>query len=81
MGNFARILPSLTGAFLPHTFNIGIANISQTVFIDKSLPLEVRYLAIIQFKNGIDKYWRKTAAKFVDGDKLRGGIADSVKCS
>lgn len=35
----------------------------QSVFIDKSLPLEVRYLAIIQLKNGIDKYWRKTALK------------------
>jgi hypothetical protein len=35
----------------------------QSVFIDKSLPFEVRYLAIIQVKNGIEKYWRKTAAK------------------
>ncbi|KAH0536577.1 hypothetical protein FGG08_006561 [Glutinoglossum americanum] len=33
----------------------------QNVFIDKSLPLEIRYLAIIQLKNGIDKYWRKHA--------------------
>ena len=35
----------------------------QSVFIDKSQPFEVRYLAIIQLKNGIEKYWRKTAAK------------------
>ncbi|ORY06399.1 armadillo-type protein [Clohesyomyces aquaticus] len=35
---------------------------SLAVFLDKSLPLEVRYLAIIQLKNGIDKYWRKTAS-------------------
>ncbi|KAL4810745.1 armadillo-type protein [Aspergillus unguis] len=33
----------------------------QDVFIDQSVPLEARYLAIIQMKNGIDKYWRKTA--------------------
>ncbi|KAL3478750.1 armadillo-type protein [Aspergillus californicus] len=33
----------------------------QDVFIDTSVPLEARYLAIIQLKNGIDKYWRKTA--------------------
>jgi hypothetical protein len=26
--------------------------------------LEVRYLAVIQLKNGIDKYWRKTATKY-----------------
>jgi hypothetical protein len=38
-------------------------NSAQSVFLDKSLPLEVRYLAIIQLKNGIDKYWRKTATK------------------
>jgi len=35
----------------------------QSVFIAKSLPVELRYLAIIQLKNGIDKYWRKTATK------------------
>ena len=34
----------------------------QSAFIDKSLSFEVRYLATIQLKNGIDKYWRKTAA-------------------
>ncbi|PGG96510.1 hypothetical protein AJ80_09816 [Polytolypa hystricis UAMH7299] len=33
----------------------------QDIFIDYSLPVEVRYLSIIQLKNGIDKYWRKTA--------------------
>lgn len=35
----------------------------QSAYLSKQLPLEVRYLAIIQLKNGIDKYWRKTAAK------------------
>ncbi|KAJ5130955.1 Armadillo-like helical [Penicillium bovifimosum] len=34
----------------------------QGVFLDHTVPNEVRYLAIIQLKNGIDKYWRKTAA-------------------
>ncbi|KAL2871094.1 putative importin 11 [Aspergillus lucknowensis] len=33
----------------------------QDIFVDQSVPLEARYLAIIQIKNGIDKYWRKTA--------------------
>ena len=28
------------------------------MFLDRSLPHEVRFLAIIQLKNGIDKYWR-----------------------
>lgn len=35
----------------------------QSVFIARELPVEMRYLAIIQLKNGIDKYWRKTATK------------------
>lgn len=33
----------------------------QTVFLDKSLPSPIRHIAIIQLKNGIDKYWRSTA--------------------
>ena len=37
----------------------------QTIFIDTSLPLEVRYLCIIQLKNGVDKYWRKTATNAI----------------
>lgn len=32
----------------------------QTVFIDKSLSYEVRFLAIILLKNGIDKFWRSS---------------------
>lgn len=35
----------------------------QSVFIDTGLPVNVRYMAVIQLKNGIDKYWRKTATK------------------
>ncbi|KAF7519886.1 hypothetical protein G7054_g12941 [Neopestalotiopsis clavispora] len=30
----------------------------QHAFLDKSLPREIRLLAIIQLKNGIDKHWR-----------------------
>ncbi|KAI5283870.1 hypothetical protein KEM54_001774, partial [Ascosphaera aggregata] len=33
----------------------------QDAFTDYSLPLAVRHLAIIQLKNGIDRYWRKSA--------------------
>ncbi|GAD98972.1 hypothetical protein ANI_1_536164 [Paecilomyces variotii No. 5] len=39
----------------------GYFSLLQDIFIDYSVPAEVRYLAIIQLKNGIDKYWRKTA--------------------
>ncbi|KAJ5179511.1 hypothetical protein N7492_002721 [Penicillium capsulatum] len=37
----------------------------QDVFCDHSLPTEVRYLAIIQLKQGIDRYWRKTATNAI----------------
>jgi hypothetical protein len=30
-------------------------------YLDRRIPYEIRYLAIIQLKNGIDRYWRKTA--------------------
>lgn len=37
----------------------------QSAYINLSLPTEVRYLAIIQLRNGIDKYWRKSAANTI----------------
>lgn len=30
----------------------------QSVYLDVSLPLQTRWLSVILFKNGIDKYWR-----------------------
>lgn len=35
----------------------------QSVFITQSISSEARTLAVILLKNGIDKYWRKTATK------------------
>ncbi|KAH8682395.1 armadillo-type protein [Xylariales sp. PMI_506] len=35
----------------------------QHAFLDKSLPHEIRLLAIIQLKNGIDRYWRHHTLK------------------
>ncbi|KGQ01234.1 hypothetical protein PAAG_12092 [Paracoccidioides lutzii Pb01] len=44
----------------------------QDIFVDFSLPNEVRYLSIIQLKNGVDKYWRKTAPNAIKaGEKLQ----------
>ncbi|KAJ1942843.1 hypothetical protein GGF37_002927 [Kickxella alabastrina] len=31
------------------------------IFADRSLPMQVRWLAIINLKNGVEKYWKKTA--------------------
>ncbi|GMM36246.1 Kap120 protein [Saccharomycopsis crataegensis] len=30
----------------------------QSVYLDLTIPLQVRWLSIIQFKNGVDKHWR-----------------------
>lgn len=57
----------------------------QAVYLDKSLPTEVRYLAIIQLKNGIDKYWRRTTANTIAKEEkaairshlLEGGIGEA----
>ncbi|CCF59679.1 hypothetical protein KAFR_0H02700 [Kazachstania africana CBS 2517] len=38
----------------------GFHHLLQSVYLDLSNPLQVRWLAVIQFKNGIDKYWRST---------------------
>lgn len=40
----------------------------QSACLDQRLPTELRYLAVIQLKNGIDKYWRKTAQNAVPKD-------------
>ena len=41
----------------------------QSLLLNKSLPFEVRYLSVIQLKNGIDKYWRKTATNAIKPDE------------
>lgn len=59
----------------------GFYPLLQSVFIDKSLPFEVRYLAVIQLKNGIDKYWRKTATNAVskeDKATIRARLLESA---
>ncbi|KAJ6144398.1 hypothetical protein N7470_008293 [Penicillium chermesinum] len=58
----------------------------QDAFADYSLPTEVRYLAIIQLKNGVGQYWRKTAPNAIakeEKDKIKtlamqSGIAEPV---
>ena len=41
----------------------------QSLYIHHTLPVELRYLAIIQLKNGIDKYWRKTAVNAIKAEE------------
>ncbi|RKF65837.1 Importin-11 [Erysiphe neolycopersici] len=59
----------------------------QSAYLDKSLPSELRYIAIIQLKNGIDKYWRKSAKNAISPDEkahirsrlLEGGITEEER--
>lgn len=41
----------------------------QSLLLNYSLPFEIRYLSVIQLKNGIDKYWRKTAANAINKEE------------
>ena len=53
----------------------------QDVVLESSLPLEVRYLSAIQLKNGIDKYWRKTASNAIAKEEkavIRSRCLDSI---
>ncbi|KAL8880931.1 MAG: hypothetical protein Q9198_001760, partial [Flavoplaca austrocitrina] len=52
----------------------------QSIFVDVSVPVEVRHLCIIQLKNGIDKYWRKTAPNAIkkeEKDLIRSRSVES----
>ncbi|KAI5294635.1 hypothetical protein KEM52_003559 [Ascosphaera acerosa] len=40
----------------------------QDAFMDYSLPLAVRHLAIIQLKHGVDRYWRKLSPHAFSAD-------------
>ncbi|KAL6714153.1 hypothetical protein ACLMJK_008647 [Lecanora helva] len=41
----------------------------QSLYLNYSLPVKIRYLAVIQLKNGVDKYWRKTATNAIRPDE------------
>ncbi|KAG5518059.1 hypothetical protein PMAC_003245 [Pneumocystis sp. 'macacae'] len=43
--------------------------ILQDIFLNKELPINVRWMSIIYLKNGIDKYWRKSARNSIPFEK------------
>ena len=52
----------------------------QSVFINLTLPFEIRYLSAIHLKNGIDKYWRKAATNAISQEEkalIRSRILES----
>ncbi|EXJ89858.1 hypothetical protein A1O3_02925 [Capronia epimyces CBS 606.96] len=74
------VISTLTNASLPTAQALKVATqqignwektpgyfaLLQDVYADLSLSNEVRFQAIIQLKNGIDKYWRKTSFNAID---------------
>lgn len=60
----------------------------QEIYLDKSIPNNVRFLAVIQLKNGIDRYWRlysqtknglQPAEKSLIRSRLFQGTIDEVE--
>ncbi|OLY82321.1 Importin beta-like protein [Smittium mucronatum] len=33
----------------------------QSIYLDKSFPDQIRFIAAINFKNGVSRYWRNTS--------------------
>ncbi|AMD22729.1 HHL041Wp [Eremothecium sinecaudum] len=53
----------------------------QSIYLDLSCSLQIRWLAIIQFKNGLDKYWRPTRANPISKEEkalIRDRIFDMI---
>lgn len=41
----------------------------QSIYLNLSMSLQIRWLAVIQFKNGIEKYWRSTRINAIDKEE------------
>ncbi|SCU89469.1 LAFA_0E18294g1_1 [Lachancea sp. 'fantastica'] len=53
----------------------------QSIYLDLSCPLNIRWLAIIQFKNGVEKYWRSTRVNAIAKDEkesIRNRVFDLI---
>ncbi|ODQ80596.1 hypothetical protein BABINDRAFT_170982 [Babjeviella inositovora NRRL Y-12698] len=53
----------------------------QTVYLDLNQPLQIRWLAIICFKNGVEKYWRASRQNSIGKDEkvaIRARVFDAI---
>ncbi|SCU82799.1 LADA_0C08042g1_1 [Lachancea dasiensis] len=53
----------------------------QSIYLDLSISLNIRWLAIIQFKNGVEKYWRSTRVHAILKDEkasIRARLFDLI---
>lgn len=49
----------------------------QSIYLNLSEPLQIRWLSIIQFKNGVERYWRSTRVNAISKDEkasIRGRL-------
>lgn len=59
----------------------GFHYLLQSIYLDLSNPLQVRWLAVIQFKNGVDKYWRSSRINAIKKDEkasIRARLFDLI---
>ena len=59
----------------------GFYTILLNVFTDLSLDVNIRWQAVLYFKNGVDRYWRKNAPNSISEEEkvgLRAGLAKTI---
>ena len=59
----------------------GFYTILLNVFTDLSLDVNIRWQAVLYFKNGVDRYWRKNAPNAISEEEkvgLRAGLVKTV---
>ncbi|XP_066994048.1 importin-11 [Anabrus simplex] len=60
----------------------GFYSILMNIFSNHSIDVNVRWLAVLYFKNGVDRYWRKTAPNAIaEAEKvtLRQGLVSNFR--
>lgn len=53
----------------------------QSIYLNLSNSLQIRWLAVIQFKNGVEKFWRSTRINAINKDEkisIRGRLFDLI---
>ncbi|KAK9453741.1 armadillo-type protein [Dipodascopsis uninucleata] len=47
----------------------GFYSLLQDIFLDETFPVDIRWISIIYFKNGIDKHWRRSAPNAISREE------------
>lgn len=59
----------------------GFHYLLQSIYLNLSNTLQIRWLAVIQFKNGVEKFWRSTRINAISKDEktsIRGRLFDLI---